>query len=105
MADRKIVHEDPEVLALLEEDKGLTLELRFSSQVQAEEFVALGTPAGERIALDLEDAEVRAWFDDPGHCTSEITFPSGTMDLLVTEMRAARSVGAEAKVTLPGGNQ
>ncbi len=99
------IREDPDILALYAVDMGVKLELTFYTQAQAEAFVAECTQAGERVALDLEDAEVRAWFDDPGKCVCELTFPGDTLEDLNAEVNAARKVGAGVKMTIPGADQ
>ncbi len=92
------------MLALDAVDKGVKLSLTFYTQAQAEAFVAEGTHAGERVALDLEDSEVLGWFDDPGKCTCELTFPRCTLSDMNAEMQAARKVGAKVSVTLLRGD-
>lgn len=82
----------------------ITLTITLYSLKQAEAFIAKGSHAAERIALDLEEAEVRAWFDDPGYCSCEMTFPGDTLEDLSKEVGAARSVGAEVKVAIPRGD-
>ena len=51
------------------------VKITLTSEKQARAFVAEGTQVGERLALDLEDAEVIGWFDDPGYCSCEVGFP------------------------------
>ena len=79
-------------------DYVVAVEIMFSDIAQAEEFIACKTPAGERIALDLEDEEVIALFDTSDGMVSEIDYPGGLDDvggIIQEELLAAVKCGAE----------
>lgn len=80
--------------------KPVKVNLTLYSLPQAVEFVSHRTQIGERLALDLEDREVRDFFDDPGYCSCELTFPNETLENVNAELAAAREVGAEITLTV-----
>lgn len=84
-------------------DYVVAVELKFYTVEQAAEFVAEKTPAGERIAFDLEDPEIPLMFGTSGGLVSEIDYPGrmpGIGEVIQKELDAVVKVGADFRLKL-----
>ncbi|KKL83570.1 hypothetical protein LCGC14_1973380 [marine sediment metagenome] len=84
-------------------DYVVAIEIKFSTVPQAEEFVTCKTPAGERIALDIEDEEIIDLFDTSDGMVAELDYPGrldGIGELIQAELLAAVKCGADFRLKL-----